>query len=436
MYVSAQFHPYSLEFLVSVFVFEILPSLVCEREIHAPRVVAGALVRRSFFSGIHSSLQVAECARCPSLPTLHGAMARRAIGNPAAAWQAAGSLGCLVFLCSVLPMAVEHGFLPDPAFGWESTPDTGMFLVATTVVFSALCILERATLLALDATLHEHDILGDSRNRCVLARMAYTAAALIYISFLGCSMASELKWMPSDSGRVYAYIPFELPAAPYERVYSYLPRYVWACAVMGAFQAKNLIDTLQWGDGPEYVLHHLVCIYVAYGCVSGQFLHLYGIFFFGLSEISTALVTLLACFDEKLGVPALGDRYPLTKIVTGLSFAVSFVVIRVIIWPYLAYCLTLDCLAVLAAERAHSPAVVYSFLGCLFSLTCLQFFWLTQIVMEAGPEIKKALGASQGLSSNSRARRELSSLAFDSPGARQILASREMPRSSRRAKAA
>ena len=71
-----------------------------------------------------------------------------------------------------------------------------------------------------------------------------------------------------------------------------------------------------------------------------------------------------------------------------MTFAFSFVVIRIGIWPYLAYLLTLDCMEVLSAGTAHSVFVVYAFLACLLGLTLLQFFWLTEIVRQGTSEVR------------------------------------------------
>ena len=137
-------------------------------------------------------------------------------------------------------------------------------------------------------------------------------------------------------------------------------------------------------------MHHIVCIFVAIGAMH-PFLHLYGIFYFGISEISTALVSGLACFDEQHGVPELGQYFPKCKVAIGVSFATLFVLIRALIWPYLAHYVTQDCLSILADGSAHSPTVVYAFLGCLCALTLLQFVWLFEIARRAPAEIREAL---------------------------------------------
>ena len=201
---------------------------------------------------------------------------------------------------------------------------------------------------------------------------------LSFISYMGFAMWQDLSM---DA----------VPATAHGRVYMYLPKFALTCVAMLAFQLKNLVDSIHYNDGPEFVAHHLVCIFVAFGSLHGQFLHLYGIFFFGLSEISTAIVSALACFDDKLGVAELGDYFPNAKIAIGGTFTLAFIALRIVVWPYLSYLLTLDCNVLLADGTAHSPPIVYSFLGCLLGLTCLQFFWLTEILKRAPAELRAAL---------------------------------------------
>ena len=305
--------------------------------------------------------------------------------------EAAGAIASFVSTYTALRAFVNASYLPDPSLGWKQTPSAAVVVTAASIVFVSMFLIERGFRLALSAAFSNHTVLREKRARHILARMAYTTLALVYISYMGYSMCLDLQWAPPDK-RTYAYIPYVLPPTAHGRVYSYLPKFAWTCVAMGAFQTKNLLDSIIFGDGPEFIMHHLVCIFVAYGALSGQFLHLYGIFFFGLSEASTALVSVLACFDEKLGVPELGDEHPLLKITCGISFAVSFIAIRIVVWPYLAYCLTLDCLQVLKEGSSHSEVIVWSFLACLLALTLLQFFWLAEIVRQARIEIPAALG--------------------------------------------
>ena len=104
---------------------------------------------------------------------------------------------------------------------------------------------------------------------------------------------------------------------------------------------------------------------------------------------------MLAAFDDHHGIPELGGLLPLSKAAIGGAFALTFVAIRAVIWPVLAYHLTNDCRAVLADGTAHSPPIVYAFLTGLLGLTLLQFFWLVEIARRAPAEISAALSTAR-----------------------------------------
>lgn len=284
-------------------------------------------------------------------------------------------------------VAVSYcNFIPSPSVGWVMPPSAADVVIAAVAIFTCLCLFEIAARCMIDRACSSHPLLSEPRYRQVLARHAMDCFGLGYISYMGLSMWNELSHTPSGA---------------HGRVYIYIPRFAWTCVCMLAFQMKNLIDTCHYGDGPEFIAHHVVCIFVALGALHGTFLHLYGIFFFGISELSTALVSALACYDEKLGVPNLGDHFPLCKLLIGGSFSAAFVAIRACAWPYLAYHVVIDCRTVLTEGTAHSVPVVYAFLACLLGLTALQFFWLAEIVRRAPGEIRVALQASAESSSGS-----------------------------------
>ena len=46
-------------------------------------------------------------------------------------------------------------------------------------------------------------------------------------------------------------------------------------------------------------------------CGFHPFLHFYSSFFFGISEVSTAILCALVLFDEQRGIPGLGKAYPI-----------------------------------------------------------------------------------------------------------------------------
>ena len=146
-----------------------------------------------------------------------------------------------------------------------------------------------------------------------------------------------------------------------------------------------MYDTLVWNDGPEFIMHHLLSGIVAYFVVHPfyKLCHVYCVFFMGISEISTSVLSLLANFDEVHGLAGLADAFPMTKIVLAASFAVLFVICRIVLWPFCGYQFVKDARMSLKSKSAQSVSrrgpLIY-FLFVIVVLTGLQFFWLGQIV--------------------------------------------------------
>jgi len=67
----------------------------------------------------------------------------------------------------------------------------------------------------------------------------------------------------------------------------------------------------------------------------------------------------------------------------GVAFAVSFVIFRIILWPYVSYYFWIDCLEVIRNKTAHSVPVVWLYLIANIGLTILQFVWLGEIFKTA-----------------------------------------------------
>lgn len=255
-------------------------------------------------------------------------------------------------------------------------------------IFAAACGVEFGVRNALYA-LHlatRHPCVEQTKHRVILARHSMDACCLWLIAVLGWQLWAGAGFVTPGSALD--------PGTAVGRLYHYLPGFQGLAAIMLGYQAKNMIDTIIHNDGPEFIVHHFVVLFVAVCALEPGvgFPHLYGIFYFGLSEGSTAILCLLANFDtEGQGVEMLGDHFPLTKLVLGGTFAVGFIAIRCLAWPYLAYFFFSDCLAVLASGEAHSPTVVWAFVGCLGTLTAMQMYWLTLILQE----IPKQLAATK-----------------------------------------
>lgn len=95
----------------------------------------------------------------------------------------------------------------------------------------------------------------------------------------------------------------------------------------------------------------------------------------------------LAClilFDDQHGIPGFGDRLPVMKQLLGASFAVSFVVFRVLLWPIVSRRFVLDSWDLWGNQQlCHSYTAVSIFLVSNVTLTVLQVVWLHEIIVQA-----------------------------------------------------
>jgi len=170
------------------------------------------------------------------------------------------------------------------------------------------------------------------------------------------------------------------------RVYVYFPGAARLCVFHLAWESKNLIDAILHRDGLLLPCHHIMTGVLAFFGLH-PYLQMYAAFFFGMSEISSSILTLLVLFDDQHGIHGVGDAMPIVKKLLGAAFTVSFVLVRIVMWPIVSHRFALDSLAVWADEkRCHSYAAVSIFLVCNASLTVMQFIWLRDIVVTARKE--------------------------------------------------
>ena len=265
------------------------------------------------------------------------------------------------------------------------------FALTVAVVVAGLSLVELAMRFFFESMQHWHPLLHDERNRQVLARH-------VGVDALSCALCSLLGWLAAQQS-----IPtFDLlrrstaKAACDERLFTYHPA-AFRCSLMFfAYQVKNLYDSYVWNDGVEFLFHHLFSLLTAWGSLYPGCGHLYVVFFFGVSEISTAVLCLLANFDDQHGVIGLGQAFPVVKVVLGGLFVTLFILCRCILWPIFSYHFGRDVLMVLK-HHAHDPRTqqrrtwMKFFLVSLAGLSVLQVAWLGQIVVMANQELR-ALG--------------------------------------------
>ncbi|KAL7503982.1 hypothetical protein ACHAXN_003189 [Cyclotella atomus] len=266
-----------------------------------------------------------------------------------------------------------------------------------TVAFyvAVLFLWEFAAYLFITQYVHINPILESQVNRQILARhIACDFSSLVYCAYLAISqrhichdllMASPL-YKRSDSMRTEDYE---------KRVFRYHPGCQRLMVIFFVYQVKNMYDSIYWNDGIEFVLHHIFAGMAAWGGMYPGCLHFYALFYFGFSEISTAILSLLANFDPIHGVEGLDEVFPITKIVLGGLFVVSFIICRVIAWPYVTYYFTQDALKAMKCtskmaegRRGYVKAIFY----CCAALSAIQILFVYMIIVMGKQEIKKMLG--------------------------------------------
>jgi hypothetical protein len=264
-------------------------------------------------------------------------------------------------------------------------------------------------------------ILGNARNRGILARGVTNTACFAYMGWMGLYCLSTLGgWSAYSAAAPMAAAGTDMAAVASgdgvasllggdqasttygssARLYAYSPMSQRLVLFTLSFQSKNLIDTIVHNDGFVFVVHHVATGLLAVLALR-PYLHLYAPFFFGISEISTLWIGVLVMFDENHGIKELGERFPNVMSFTGVVFAVKFILLRIVVWPLVCLHFWRDGLAQLGyygndtgggslessvgkgVAPMHSKAVVLLFLVVNIGLTSLQVLWLKEIIDNA-----------------------------------------------------
>lgn len=177
-----------------------------------------------------------------------------------------------------------------------------------------------------------------------------------------------------------------------ERIFAYHPAAQRLTLFFFTYQVKNMYDTIYWNDGIEFVLHHILAGAAAWGGMYPGCCHFYALFFFGFSEISTAILCLLSNFDPKYGVAGLEDVFPKTKLFLGVLFVASFILCRLILWPYATYYFARDTMLAIKSNVPRADGrrgylwVIYC---CCVGLSLIQVLFVVMIVQTGKEEIAK-----------------------------------------------
>lgn len=177
-----------------------------------------------------------------------------------------------------------------------------------------------------------------------------------------------------------------------ERIFKYHPGSQRLILFFFVYQVKNMYDTLYWGDGIEFVLHHILAGAAAWGGMYPGCCHFYALFYFGFSEISTAILCLLANFDPAYGIAGLEDVFPKTKLFLGAMFVISFVICRLILWPYATYYFARDTMIAIKSDAPRANGrrgYLWTIYCCCMGLSLIQLLFVGMIVQTGKEEIAK-----------------------------------------------
>lgn len=270
---------------------------------------------------------------------------------------------------------------PQPVLLWHrahfaAQPSTEQVCVSVIAAFCVLFLLEWA-LFALYTLAARHmpgPILAPRASRVKLGRRTLETISMSVLTALGLQAHERL-------GGFAAFGPLH-GADAVARALQYDPLCARIALAQLCYQVFNTYISVRDRDGAIFVGHHIATGML---CVFAQapFLLPFAPFFLGLTEFSTVLLCMLATFDpSSAGVPGMGERFPVTTKVLGVSFALVFIAVRIVAWPWMSFHFWNDVLAVLEA-RAHSQAVSYTFLVVNAGLSLLQLIWLGEIVQTA-----------------------------------------------------
>lgn len=245
---------------------------------------------------------------------------------------------------------------------------------------------------------HIDPILANETNRHIIARhIAVDFTSLVYCAYLALSyrhICADMIRHGVSYGKTDSMKEDDFE----NRVFRYHPGSQRLLVMFFVYQVKNMYDTIKWGDGPEFVVHHILAGLAAWGGMFPGCCHFYALFFFGFSEISTAILCLLSNFDPKYGVPGLEDVFPITKMVLGGLFVVSFIICRILMWPYVSYHFGKDTLKAIRskAKRAEGRrGYLWAIFYCCVGLSLIQLLFLWMIIDIGREEVPKFLAALQ-----------------------------------------
>lgn len=280
----------------------------------------------------------------------------------------------------------------DDRSEWVGAPTVGSTLMTVAAIVVAFFGIEHGLRYVFQALKHSHYLLENETNRHVLSRHigvdALACLAVGYVGIKNLHIMDDLKNHTLRRSKSMVETDYE------KRLFTYHPAAQQVLLLFFSYQVKNMYDTIVWNDGIIFIIHHLLSGAAAWGGMYPGAAHFYAIFYMGISEISTAILCLLANFDDEFGVVGLGDAFPITRAALGVIFAVAFIICRATIWPIVTYHLFKDSIQALKSESSKYRSKdkwIKIFMFTSSALSILQVLWLGEIIVTVKTEVEKLL---------------------------------------------
>ena len=101
----------------------------------------------------------------------------------------------------------------------------------------------------------------------------------------------------------------------------------------------------------------------------------------------------LTVVDIPRYAPDMPANWPITHKMCQVGFILSFIVLRLILWPIITVPVVWELLIMIRDSTCHSEIVVCLFLFCALILTYLQFMWGIKIVRMGWTEVNNLIGS-------------------------------------------
>lgn len=266
--------------------------------------------------------------------------------------------------------------------GHGGIPNAKSRFFTVAVLLLILLAIEMSLRQFLSSIKEMHPILEDETSRQILARH-------IGVDATSCFVVATLGWRARHVAQDFIDAMFRkrknaMPLAYEGRMFTYHPEAQRVTLFFLSYQLKNTYDTIMWDDGIIFILHHVLTLFTIWGAMQGH-AHFYALFYFGVSEISTGSLCLLANFDDEFGVVGLGEAFPMVKVAIGGVFTVLFIICRVLLWSSVSYYYCQDAWNALSGSdpRLEVPGIRnwyrFTFLS-LSILSLLQIIWLLSLI--------------------------------------------------------